>query len=217
MKVFNKVLGLAVLAIAMTACGNNQPISQPVTGTNTGGYYNQNGQWVQTGQPGQMNGGVQGQGGCVPLQSALTFTANGAQMSSTSILAGSFPQQTGLGTYGQVMMGASGYGQGQGSIQYQPKQGQNGTLQLFAGSANGMGTVTGTIQLAPYIIQQLGGMQGNFQNPQQQGLCVNSIALWAVQTLSGQTGMNVPQTGFINQAVVYLYLSNGQAVGPLQF
>ena len=114
MKVFNKIFGLALVTLIMTACGSSTPVTQPVTATNGGGYYNQNGQWVQTGQPGQPGYPVQGQGGCVPLQSQLSFTANGAQMSSTSILAGSFPAQSGLGSYGQVVMGGGGFNGAQG-------------------------------------------------------------------------------------------------------
>jgi len=200
MKNVIKLFSIALVAVGLAACGNN------------------NGQIVgydAYGNPIYSNGtqtGYVGQGGCVPLQSALTFTAQGASINSAVILAGMLPSNsTSPGQHGQVVMGS-------GMIQQQPYNmyGGYGTMQLVKQSSNGtlqlqvsQNMITGTLQLNPTIINQLmaASMTGYPYNGYgtNTGTCVTSIGLDAVYS----TVQGMPQ-GTIIQALVYLYLNNGQ-------
>jgi|GEM_PF-3354250 len=207
MKNLMKLFSIAVVAVGLAACGTNN-----------------NGQIVgydAYGNPIYSNGtqtGYVGQGGCVPLQSALTFTAQGASINSAVILAGMLPSgSTSPGQHGQVVMGGTaiqqqsypyGYNYGYGALQL-IKQSSNGTLQLQV-SQN---MITGTLQLNPaFISQMVGGYQMNYPYTygNNAGTCVSSVAIDAVYS----TVQGMPQ-GTIIQALVYLYLNNGQPVGPI--
>ncbi len=224
MKVLSKFFGVALIAMTLAACGTST--TTPVA-TNYG----------QLGYNGTGQTGFTGQAGCVPIQSgSFSFTGQGASMNSAVLLAGNFPMNSPHPgqQFGQVTMGGSSFNTGGGMIQYQPKQGQSGTLQLTSSSTMGQGTVSGQIQLSPAVIQQImamsGYMNGGYTNTypgnyQQTNLCVNSIALDVVQTVIsnnyntqyGQPAYNQGGMGQINQALVYLYLNNGQPVGPIVF
>jgi hypothetical protein len=207
MKTFSQLFAFAIIALGLSACGaNNNNGLQYQNGQQ--GYYNQQGQWVQTGSGAQ--------GGCVPLQSALTFSAQGPRISATDLLAGMLPANSRApGQYGQVVMGGGVVQQQQygyaGSMML-TKQSQNGTIQLQVTQ----GSVSGTLQLSPTITNQLMMMGGQTQQyPYNTGynnssVCVSSLAIDAVYS-QGYNGQ-----GYINQALVYLYLSNSQQpVGPI--
>ncbi len=222
MKTLSQILGFALIASSLAACGNSS---------------NQQAAALAAQQQATANGFQTGAGGCVPLGSALAFTANGAAVNSTTILAGSFPQSSGIGSYGQVTMGG-GFNQQGGGIQYQPKVTSSGQLQI---SVSGQSMVSGVIQLSQAITSQIQASLGGYNNyyngqtnPQMNPqanptqLCVTSISLWAIQTVNSssnqytQPGQYNPQyqqmgAGMINQAVVYLNLSSGQQVGPIPF
>ena len=210
MKTFSQLFAFAIIALGLSACGaNNNNGYQYQNGQQ--GYYNSNGQWVQTGYNGQ-------QGGCVPLQSALTFSAQGPRISATDLLAGMLPANSRApGQYGQVVMG--------GGVVQQQQYGYAGSMMLTKQSSNGtiqlqvtQGAVSGTLQLSPAITNQLMYSTGGIQTQQypynntgyNTSLCVSSLAIDAVYT-QGYNGQ-----GYINQALVYLYLSNSQQpIGPI--
>lgn len=217
MKTIN-LFALAVIAMGLTACGNQ----------NTNPYVNAQ---YNNGLYGNQAGYGNYQGGCVPIQNgAFTFTAQGAQMNSAIILAGTLPaNSTRPGTYGQVTMGGNmqvGMNQ-QGMIQYQPKMSSSGQIQIMVNPTGG--TMSGTIQLSQTIVYQLMAMQaGGSQyygqpgvtQPQQSQLCVQSLALDIVHTANysyGSYSYGGMSMGFINQALVYLTLNNGQTIGPIPF
>ncbi|MBS1958237.1 MAG: hypothetical protein JST80_02075 [Bdellovibrionales bacterium] len=204
MKTINNIL-LALLAVGLTACGNNNNNPYP----NGQGYYgNQTGYYGAT------------QGGCVPLTSgAFGFTATNAQMNSAIILAGTLPaNSTSPGAHGTVAMGSAGATQG--LIQYQPKQSQYGTLQIAIAPQGGV--MTGVVQLQPQVLYSLTGYNygyGAYPNQQSQ-LCVQSMSFDIVHTLQmSQAGYGgyTQGYGYINQALVYLTLNNGQTIGPIPF
>lgn len=226
MKTLSKILGVAALASTLVACGSNAPVNPALVNNGYG--------------PG-VNGVGVGPGGCVPIQSgALSFTAQGAAMNTAVLLAGNLPMNsTHPGQYGQVVMGGGIVNSGYGMIQYQPKQSQNGTIQLSASYAQGsMSTVSGVIQLNQNVIQQIYATMGYYggmntmqypnNNMYMNNVCVSSLALDVVQTIllnnnnyyygtGMQQNFNQPGTGQVNQALVYLYLSSGQPVGPIVF
>lgn len=201
MKTINTLI-IGVLAIGLTACGNNN--NNPYA--NGQGYYGN-----QTGY------GSVTQGGCVPLTSGqLGFTAQNAQMNSAVILAGTLPaNSTAPGAHGTVAMGSNGMAQGM--IQYQPKQSSYGVLQIAIAPQGGV--MTGVVQLYPQVLMQLTGGYYPYNGQQQNGLCVQSMSFDIVHTLqmSGGYGGYTQGYGFINQALVYLTLNNGQTVGPIPF
>ena len=230
MKTFTRLLSLAVVALALTACGqNSQPLNYNQFGLNNSG-----------------TGTIPTQGGCVPLQNgSFGFTATGASMNYGAFYAGNVP---GAGQFGQVVMGGNSFGgMGAGMIQYQPKQSASGSLQIGASlSQTGQANITGMIQLSPAVIQSVmymsggmygggmynGGMYNTGTTAPTNSLCVSSIAIRAAQTLilnntnpygtynpygnSGNYGAS-GGTGQIMAAMVYLYLNNGTPIGPFQF
>lgn len=220
MKTLSKILGVTAVAFLLTACGSNAPVNPALMNNGVGGGFG-----------GQ--GGFGGPGGCVPIQSGtFSFTAQGAAMNTAVMLAGNLPMNsTHPGQYGQVVMGGGFMNTGgMGMIQYQPKQGVNGTIQLQASySQGGPATVSGMIQLSQSVVQQIyatmGGWGGGFQQQGMNNLCVSSIALDVVHTVlmnnntwGTQGGFNnQPGTGQVNQALIYLYLNSGQPIGPIVF
>lgn len=217
MKVLHSLLFL--VSLSLVGCGM-QPQQPPMMGFN-GGF----GQ--QAGFGGGIGFGGNYPGGCAPIQSgAFGFTAQGAQMNGAIILAGTLPaNSTQPGQYGQVTMGGN-MQMMPGMIQYQPKVSQSGQIQITVSPQNGV--MTGVVQLSQAFVFQLMAMQGFNTNPyminQQSQLCVTSMAFDIVHTTTAgyntmpqfgqQFGMN---TGFINQALVYLTLNNGQSLGPIAF
>jgi hypothetical protein len=210
MKQFNLLL-IAVTSLVLSACGMQ---NQNPAAFNQG--FNQ-GFGGQTGFP--IGGGMNQPGGCVPVQNGtFGFSAQGAQMNGAIILAGTLPaNSTHPGQYGQVVMGNT-MGATAGMIQYQPKQSQSGVIQIMVSPQTG--TMTGVVQLYPHISMQIAAMVGGYNpyQPTQNSVCVTSMAFDIVHTttLSGgmMMGMN---TGFINQALVYLTLNSGQTIGPFAF
>ena len=207
MKTIN-LLFISIVALGLTACGNQN--NNPYANGYNGIYGNQTG----------YNGVYQG--GCVPLQSGgFGFTAQGAQMNGAIILAGTLPaNSTRPGTYGQVAMGSQQMANQQGMIQYQPKISSSGQMQIVVNPSGG--TMSGSIQLSQSIVYQLMSMQTGFNtgfnNQAQNQLCIQTVALDIVHTanvgFNGGFGMS---TGYINQALVYLTLNNGQTIGPIPF
>jgi hypothetical protein len=184
-----KIFNFALLAMALTACG---------TGNNTS-TYSQNGQTCVNGvctQTGLV-------GGTSISSGAIGFSGTAA-VSQTSIYSGQFPSTSGLGTYGQLTAGSS-MASGGALIQFQPKQGTNGSIQMYAGQ----NSIYGTIQLSPQIVQQI----SQYYGPNAQ---VTSLAIWSTHFL--QQSSYQSYTGTIAQAIVYLYLNGSyQAIGPLVF
>jgi hypothetical protein len=186
-----RIFGAALLAMTLAACGssNTNPYMNGYNPYSTNGYNNYN-----------------MQGGCQPLQQGtFSFTAQGAQMDSTILLAGNVSSGPHYGNYGQVTMG--GMGATGGGYPFSPYMGTNGNItQLTAGQ----GTLSGTIQLSQGVISNLmayaynmGGTTGmntmgtmGMSNP---SICVSSIGLWAVHNNNSIWG-----------ATVYIYLSNSQ-------
>jgi hypothetical protein len=220
MKTLSQILGLALIASSLAACGSSN---------------NSAGAALAAQQAAAAANGIQtAAGGCIQLGAPLPFTANGAAIDSTKILAGNFPASSGIQQFfgqlgfGQVVMGG-GLNTTGSSIQYQPLVSSSGQLQL---SVNGT-SVSGVIQLGQSIVSYIQGSSGNTYNPSgtvgvnnTAGLCVNSLSLWAIQTVlssgnqGGQYGQQYGQsmgTGQINQAIVYLTMNNGQSVGPITF
>ena len=182
MKTLSRIFSLAIVALAVTACGGSN--------NNTAGYANTAGY-----QTGSVSSGVIG------------FSGTGATISQTSVLAGMFPANSGVGSYGQLMAGGSNISGNTGAmIQFQPKQGTNGTLQMYAANQN---SIFGQIQLSSTLIQQISSYYG----PSAQ---VTSLAIWATDYLSQSTYQTY--TGIIAQAVVYIYINGStQPIGPIVF
>jgi hypothetical protein len=217
MKTLSNILGAALVALTLSACGNS---AAPAFSNNGFG----NNPWgTQTGT------GPNGQpGGCIPLQNgSIPFTVQGAAINGAVILGGAMPANSlRPGTYGQAMIGNSGMGGGQGMIQYAPFQSSAGAIQLTASAGGQQGMVSGMINLSQTTLYQVLGLAANmgaYQNPQQQfpnqgmnnNVCVSSLAIHVVhQTfMNGYTGM-----GQIYSAQVYLYLNNSQMpIGPISF
>jgi hypothetical protein len=178
---FSKLLGLALLAAVVTACGGSS--NTVPNASNISGY--------QTGSSSVASG-------------AIGFSGSGVSITQTSVLAGIFPSNSGIGSYGQLMAG-SNISSGGAMIQFQPKQGTNGTLQL----SGNMNSIYGTLQLSQTLTQQI--LQYYGPNAQ-----VTSMAIWATDLLQQNTYQTY--VGVIAQAVVYLYINGSyQPIGPIVF
>jgi hypothetical protein len=209
MKNVIQTLAVGLIAIAMTACGSNNSAQ-----TAAALAAQQAAEAAQT--------GLSGAGGCVPLTSGVfAFTGTGVNLNPDAYLMGGYlPPVSGTpGTYGTMIMGAAGAAAGVGSVQYQPATSVNGTLQLFSGGAQ---SVVGSIQLSQSLIQTLIYSTGysQYATTNASTVCVQSIAIQAALTENysysyGTTATT--QTGIINNALIYLTLSSGQVIGPLQF
>ena len=215
MKNLSKLLMVSLFAIGLAACGTAQ---NPATG-----YYNSSGQWV----PG--TGGVM-QGGNACLSSAqqtlsFGFTAQGVRFNGNAgFYAGNLPASHPMsGQYGTVSVGGAMQNQ-MGAIQLQ-KQSQAGQLQISINPQGG--TASGMIQISPMALQQTGIMNYLYSNQGYGGyntgynatpsICVTSVALDVIYSASSSM-YGQQSTGFINSALVYLYLNNGQVVQtPIQF
>ena len=197
MKTLSQILGTALMALALAACGasNTNPY-----GNSYNPYGYSNGLIGTNG----MNG-FNTQGGCQPLQQGtFTFSAQGVQMDSVKILAGNITSGAHYGNYGQVTMG--GMGMTGGGYPFSPYMGTNGNItQLSAGQ----GTLSGSIQLSQGVIYNimayasnmgLGGMNTGTMGgmgAMNNSICVSSIGLWLVHNNNSIWG-----------ATVYIYLSN---------
>jgi len=217
MKTWKQVFGAAFISLSLSACGMNNmnPMMMNGLGTGFGNGFNTAGTMVN---------------GCVPVQAgALSFSIQGASMNNSLIVAGNLPSNSPQpGQYGNVSMGGAGnagFGAGGGSIQYSPRTGLNGSLQLFASGANsGQANVSGMIQLSQTVISQVlayastygGNGAFNPSNPYQnslQSICVSSIGLRVVhQTFFNGFGTGMGQ---IFQAQIYLTLNNGVPLPPI--
>ena len=218
MKALNKILSVGLIAVAMTACGNQNAAQQQAAA-------------LAAAQAAALSG----QGGCVPIQSGtFSFTGTGALESDAQLQVGYLPaMSTNPGHHGTVVMGGT-MNTSTGMIQYQPKVSTNGTLQLTASPQGGM--VSGMLQLNQAVVQQImmyysgyntgynTGYTTGYPNTATTSLCVQSIALDVVQnvilsntgyTTGYTTGYSSPGYGQVIQALVYLTLSNGQTVGPI--
>lgn len=213
MKNVTTLFAYAMIAIGLAACGNQNNGTQQ-------GYYNAQGQWVQTGST--TNYGTVGAGGCVPLGQQLSFTIQGASVNSAVVLGGLLPaNSTRPGQYGQAVMGGSmqqGYAGGLTLV----KQTYTGAMMQLSVNS---GSVSGMLQLDPSTLQQLmmmGGAQTqqypyNNQQNYNSGACISSIAIDVVYQAPVQTGYSQqPMQGQIMQALVYLYMNNGQPIGPIK-
>lgn len=214
MKNLNKLLMAGLIAIGLTACGTSQ-------NPTTTGYYNQNGQWVPN-NTGVMMGGS----ACISsAQQSLSigFTAQGVRFNGNAgFYAGALPQTHPMaGQYGTVSVGGS-VQQTMGSIMLQ-KSSQAGNLQMSINPQQG--TASGSIQINPAALYQTGIMNFLYSGNQQYGgnynatpsLCVTSVGLDVIYSAS-MSYNGQPSTGYINSALVYLYLNNGQVVPmPVQF
>ena len=198
-------LGLTLLVL-VAGCGNTASNPNTIAG------YNSLGQPVNS--QGQVIGG--GVGSCVPLQTGtFSFTATGANVSATDILAGLLPAQSrSPGPHGQVIMGNSSYGVGYGSGITLTKQSSSGTLQVSVATG---GTLTGTMQLNQSIIYSImstlgGGGYNPYGGTTGTNLCVSTMAIDAVYSSNYGYGGQ----GQIIQALIYLTI-NGQSYGPIPF
>ena len=220
-------LMMALIAIGLSACGTqNGTNGQQIVG------YNQNGTPIYG-----NNYGVGGNA-CITSMNqplSLSFTAQGIDAVQARFLAGNIPQfGTAAGQHGSVTL-SGGMQQYPGSIQLQ-KQSVNGSINMTLNPQSR--TASGMIQISPQALmnpvlglsnimyQNMGGYGGYNQYPQQQygqpgmssQLCVTSIGLDVVYVSSYGGYSQYPQygqqmtTGSISQALVYLYLNNGQVV-----
>ena len=212
MKNLSKLLITGLIAIGLTACGAAQ---NPAT-TQTG-YYNSAGQWV----PG---GAVQTNACISSAQQTLSlgFTAQGARFNGNAgFYAGTLPQTHPMaGQYGTVTIGGA-VQQTAGAIMLQ-KTSQSGTINMSINPQ--AGTASGSIQINPAALYQTGimnylyaGSYGNTGYNPNPSICITSMALDVIYSAS-MSYYGQASTGYINSALVYLYLSNGQVVPmPVQF
>ena len=157
---------------------------------------------------------------CQPLvvngtENLISFSGTGITLNSTQILAGTLPSSDAFsGIHGSMSIGSDGKA---GSIQFSPKSSAYGQIQ-FSATANGTdSTLSGNIQLTDVAVQAIVSIAGA-------NAMVCGISLDVVQSLqdpslnSASTG-SLPTSGigYINQAMVYITLSNGQVLGPLSF
>lgn len=211
MKNLTQLLSVGLIAIGLTACGNNQN-----TGT---GYYDQNGNFVQG-----VNPNILGTNNCIngtnQNQLSLSFTGSAASFSPGSFMAGSLPASFPMpGNYGTMTM-SGGVSNTAGSINLQ-KQTYSGTLNLSI-NPNAR-TVSGTVLISANALYNTGIMNYlyNYQQPTTTGqtgqVCVTSIGLYTIY--SAQTGYyNTGSTGFINTALLYLTINgNTPIMTPIQF
>lgn len=210
MKNLSKVLMMSIFAIGLAACGVQGPVN--TTGQQIVGY-NSNGTPIY--------GNAISGNACITNASqslSINFVATGAHFNGNSgFYAGQLPNTHPMGgQHGTVQVGG-GMQQMQGAVMLQ-KQSQAGQLQI---SINPQGqSASGTIQINPQALYQTGIMNflysGQFGGQQQQ-ICVTSIGLDVIYSASsGYYGQ--PSNGYINSALVYLVLNNGQTVPmPVQF
>lgn len=221
MKNLTKIL-MAVIAVGLTACGT---ANNPQTG-----YYNQSGQWIPTNGTNYYGGST-----CITSTSqqiSLSFTAQNVDFNGNAgLYAGNLPAGHPMqGAHGTVTLSGGMIQQMGGSIMLQ-KQSQAGSIQMSVNPS--ARSASGQIMITPQALYNTGIMNflysgynnyGSYPQtgyPQtgypSQSLCVTNIALDVVYTAS--TGYySTTSNGYINSALVYLYLSNGQIVPmPVQF
>lgn len=239
MKNVTKIFAVAVMSIGFVACGpaNGQfnQFSPYGAGMNGFNQFGQNG--VMMGGSNCINQAQQGM--------AFGFTGTNIQMNSAGgFYAGALPQtHARSGQYGTVSLSqAGGINNAGGGIMLN-KQSQFGVIQMSLNPQTR--TISGMIQLNQaglystgimnYMYSNMNGMNGMNQYQYQQypnqyqqfpnqnmnqfntgSVCVTSIAM-DVLFDSGYSGYYQPN-GTIRNALVYLYLSNGQAIPmPVQF
>jgi len=203
MKTVTKILMTGLIAIGLTACGAAAPT--------TAGYYNSSGQWVPTTGVGAIGGNACLSSMAQPL--SLNFTATGISSQQNRFFAGNIPQfGSAPGTYGQVSL-AGGFAQSMGGVTLQ-KQSQNGNVQMTLNTQSM--TASGMIQINPQALYNSGVMNSIYNTGYNGGygtmgssVCVTAIALDVVYIAQPNYGYGM-STGTISQALVYLYLSNGQ-------
>jgi len=200
MKTVTRYLITGLIAIGLTACGTATPT--------TSGYYNSAGQWVPTSGIG-ASGNTCLSSMAQPL--SLNFTATGISSQQNRFFAGNIPQfGSAPGTYGQVSL-AGGYAQNSmGGVTLQ-KQSMNGNVQMTLNTQSM--TASGMIQINPQALYNSGVMNsiyntGSYGGTMGASVCITAIALDVVYI--AQMSYGGMSTGTISQALVYLYLSNGQ-------
>jgi len=200
MKTLSKILITGLIAFGLSACGSATPT--------TSGYYNSAGQWVSTAGVGTGNA-------CISSMSqplSLGFTATGINSQVNRFFAGTIPSfGSQPGTYGTVSL-AGGYGAQTMGATTMSAQNTNGQIQMSL-STQSM-TASGTIMIQPQALYNSGILNsiyntGIYGSMGGSTVCITAIALDVVYIAQPSYYGGV-STGVISQALVYLYLSNGQ-------
>jgi len=218
MKTLMKIIPAALVAISLSACGNNNAAQLAA-------------QQAALAASQQYGSGSSCISQGVQTMSVSFSDSNATLYQNAVLVAGNLPGGAPHpGQYGQMVVGGgvAGAGTGGTSVQFSPKNSASGMMQLYMTGTALSGTLTFTQPVVTALLQASGSYYNTYNpaypNYNTQNICITSIGIDAAVSVSTYNNYNTgyttgygTSTGTVIQALVYVTLSNGQSFGPIPY